>query len=51
MILLKSIFELIVSNHQNENPYLLLDSILPVLGKSNYNTYSYTKKKTSKYLY
>lgn len=42
---LLSIFELVVSNKQNENPYELLDSILPVLGKSNHNTYSYIRRR------
>ena len=39
------IFENAVSNSKNENPYELLDSIIPVLGKSNHNTYSYVKRK------
>ena len=42
---LLDIFELIVSNKQNINPYELLDGLLPVLGKSNHNTYSYVRRR------
>lgn len=45
------VFELAVSNSQNVNPYDMLDSIVPILGKSNHNTYSYVRKKTSNHLY
>ena len=39
------IFEKIVSNSHNENPYQLLDSLTPYLGQSNKHVYSYIRKK------
>lgn len=38
------IFEKIVSNCHNENPYELLDYLTPFIGKANYNTYTKVKK-------
>jgi len=38
-------FEKIVSNSHNENPYELLDSLIPCIGRSNYHVYEYYKKK------
>lgn len=39
------IFEKIVSNTHNENPYQLLDCLTPYLGQSNKHVYSYTRKR------
>ena len=39
------IFEKIFSNTHNENPYELLDTLTPVLQKSNKRVYSYVRKK------
>ena len=41
-------FENIVSNSPNENPYELLDSLIPYIGRSNHHVYSYIKNKSSK---
>ena len=38
-------FERIVSNSHNENPYELLDSILPIIGRSNHHVYAYNKNR------
>ena len=38
---LLSSFERIVTCSENENPYMMLDSILPFIGRSNYHVYSY----------
>jgi len=45
---LLDIFDKIVSESTNENPYMLLDSIIPFIGRSNHYVYSHIKKKTSK---
>lgn len=39
------IFEKIVSNEHNANPYQLLDCLIPYLGQSNRHVYSYIRKK------
>lgn len=39
------IFEKIVSNNHNENPYELLDSLTKVMKKSNKHVFSYVRKK------
>ena len=44
---LLSYFEKVASNSPNENPYELLDSIIPYIGRSNYHVYNYIKKKSS----
>lgn len=40
-------FEKITNNSQNENPYELLDSLTPFIGRSNHHVYSYIKKKST----
>ena len=45
---LLDIFDKIVSESINENPYMLLDSIIPFIGRSNHYVYSHIKKKASK---
>ncbi len=45
---LLSSFERIVTCSENENPYMMLESILPFIGRSNYHVYSYHKKRSSK---
>lgn len=45
---LLSYFEKIATCSENENPYELLDSLIPYIGRSNYHVYSYNKKKSSK---
>ncbi len=45
---LLSYFEKIATCSENENPYELLDSLIPFIGRSNYHVYSYLKKKSSK---
>lgn len=45
---LLSYFEKIATCSENENPYELLDSLTPYIGRSNYHVYSYNKKKSSK---
>ena len=40
-------FEKIASNSPNENPYELLDSLTPYIGRSNHRVYSYIKRKSS----
>ena len=40
-----NIFEEIVSNQHNQNPYELLDSLVPIVGRSNKNVYNYVRKK------
>lgn len=42
------IFEKIVSESANVNPYMLLDSLIPFIGRSNHYVYSHVKKKSSK---
>ena len=42
------IFEKVVSNSQNENPYELLDAITPYVCQSDYNVYNYVKRKSLK---
>ena len=42
---LLDIFDKIVSESTNENPYILLDSLLPFIGRANYHVYSHIKKK------
>ena len=44
---LLSYFERIATCSENENPYELLDSLIPHLGRSNYHVYRYLKKKSS----
>ena len=39
-------FEKIATCSENENPYELLDSLKPHIGRSNYHVYSYHKKKS-----
>ena len=41
-------FEKIASNSPNENPYELLDSLTPYIGRSNHRVYKYIKRKSSK---
>ena len=41
-------FEKIATCSENENPYELLDCLIPYIGRSNYHVYSYNKKKSSK---
>ena len=41
-------FDKIVSNSQNENPYELLDCLIPYVGRSNHKVYKYIKNKSSK---
>lgn len=41
------IFERIASNSHNINPYELLDSLTPFLGRSNNHVYKHIKRKTS----
>lgn len=41
-------FEKIASNSPNENPYELLDYLIPYIGRSNHKVYAYVKKKSSK---
>lgn len=45
---LLDIFDKIVSESTNENPYMLLDSLLPFIGRANHFVYSRVKKKSSK---
>lgn len=45
---LLSYFEKIATCSDNVNPYELLDSLIPYIGRSNYHVYSYYKKKSSK---
>lgn len=45
---LLSYFDKIATCSENENPYELLDSLLPHIGRSNYHVYSYNRKRTSK---
>ena len=40
-----NIFEKIVSNTHNENPYLLLEELIPYLGKSNQYVYEHVRKR------
>lgn len=42
---LLSYFEKIATCSENENPYQLLDSLTPHIGRSNYHVYSYNRKK------
>lgn len=42
---LLNIFEKIHSNAQNENPYELLDSLIPILPRANSNVYKCVRKK------
>ena len=42
------IAEKLVDGSPNENPYLLLDSLIPFIGRSNHYTYKYVMKKSSK---
>ena len=42
-----SYFEKITTCSDNINPYELLDSLIPYIGRSNYHVYSYYKKKSS----
>ena len=42
------IAEKLVDGSPNENPYLLLDSLIPFIGRSNHYTYKYIMKKSSK---
>ena len=42
------IAEKLVDGSPNENPYLLLDSLIPFIGRSNYHTYNYVRRKSSK---
>ena len=42
------IAEKLVDGSPNENPYQLLDSLIPYIGRSNHYTYNYIKKKSSK---
>ena len=44
---LLSCFEKITTNSQNENPYELLDALIPFIGRSNNHVYSYIKKKST----
>jgi len=39
------IFEKVLSNCHNENPYELLDILTPYIGRTNYNTYLKVRKK------
>lgn len=43
---LVDIFEKIVSNNHNENPYELLDSLVPIMKKSNKHVFNCVKRKT-----
>ena len=45
---LLSYFEKIATCSENENPYELLDCLIPYIGRSNYHVYSYNRKKSSK---
>ena len=45
---LLSYFEKITTCSDNVNPYELLDSLIPYIGRSNYHVYSYHKNKSSK---
>ena len=45
---LLSYFEKIATCSENENPYELIDTLIPHIGRSNYHVYSYNRKKTSK---
>ena len=38
-------FEKVVSNNHNENPYEILDSLIPIMKKSNKYVYSHVRKK------
>ena len=38
----------IVSETANVNPYMLLDSLLPFIGRANHYVYSHVKRKSSK---
>ena len=42
------IAEKLVDGSPNENPYPLLDSLIPFIGRSNHYTYKYIRKKSSK---
>jgi len=43
-----NIAEKLVDGSPNENPYELLDSLIPFIGRSNHYSYKYIKKKSSK---
>jgi len=43
-----SYFEKMVSGSPNENPYELLDELLPFVGRSNHYVYEHIRKKSSK---
>ena len=45
---LLDIFDRIVSETANVNPYMLLDSLLPFIGRANHYVYSHVKRKSSK---
>ena len=42
------IFEKLTGGSPNENPYQLLDSLIPFIGRSNHYTYKYVTQKSSK---
>ena len=45
---LLSYFEKVVTCSENENPYELLDNLIPYIGRTNYHVYKYYKNKSSK---